>query len=141
MRDLRFYNAGCEPTGSIRRILLPLRLLLRRLLLPFFERLVEILQGFDLDLTQTAKRQETLNALCRDSEVQAKRLHEDFAALAKRQSDLQAFQLDYDALGRRLAALEDHVELLYQQARRSMADADAQSPMQLCHPEAGTPQI
>src|SRR5229473_689772 len=124
MRDLLFFNTGCEAARGIRRVLVPFRLLLRRLLLPFFERLVEILQGFDLDLKQVAERQGKLETLCRDSEVQANSLHQDFAALAKRQSDLEAFQLDYDALVRRLAALEDHIDILYRQGRGLVAAND-----------------
>jgi hypothetical protein len=116
MRDLIFYRAGCEEPRGIRRVLLPARLLLRRLLLPLWQRLVEILQGFDLDLERLAQRQTKLETAHDDSAVQLKRLHQDIAALTRRQSDLEAFHLDYDALVRRLAALEDHVETLLQQA-------------------------
>jgi hypothetical protein len=103
MRDLDFYNVGCdEPTGA-RRLMVAVRRSLRRVLRPIFARQVEILHSIcdRLDATEQAE-----NAL---------RRHVD--ALSQRQDDLSdqahtamAFGWDYTAMVRRLAALEDRVE-------------------------------
>jgi hypothetical protein len=86
MRDYDFYNYGCtEPTG-FRRIVIPFRRLLRRLLRPMFEHQVELYR-------QLSDRQD--------------RLHLQLEATS-------AFDCDYTAMARRLAALEEHVEALLQ---------------------------
>src|SRR5260370_1236780 len=137
MRDLLFYNAACVDVRGPRRIIVPLRRLLRRLLLPLFQRLVEILQIFDLDLEQVAERQRKLELLQQEREAEVRRWQQNFEALAKRQYDLEAFHLDFEALIRRLAALEDHVEALLQQRIPGEVRPNGQPPTQLCHPEVG----
>jgi hypothetical protein len=112
MRDLVFYNAACVQVTGARRLILPLRRSVRRLLLPLFQRLVEILQTFDLDLEQVGVRQAQLEATQKEREAEIRRLQQQLAAVSRRQYDLEAFQLDHEALVRRLAALEDHVEAL-----------------------------
>jgi hypothetical protein len=91
MRDYHFYNYGyTEPTG-FRRIAIPFRRLLRRLLRPMFERQVDLCRQLDADIHTLSARQD--------------RLHHQLEATS-------AFNCDYIAMVRRLAALEEHVEAL-----------------------------
>jgi hypothetical protein len=87
----------------------------RRLLRPFYQRLVEIRQGVASDLDRLAERQARLEPLPAEFKALARRQDQDHDAQAKHAEKMEAFCLDYDALVRRLAALEDHVELLLQQ--------------------------
>jgi hypothetical protein len=116
MRDYLFYNAGCLEVHGIYRLAVPFRRLLRRILLPFFQRLVALLQDVDKDLEQLAERQRNVEALHLECDAQARQLGEEFKALTRRQANLEAVHLDHDALVRRLAVLEDHVESLLRAA-------------------------
>src|SRR5437870_165364 len=104
MRDYLFYNAN-SPERGFRRLAVPLRRFLRRLLLPFFQRLVSLLQELEREVEHLADRQGKLDAGFQERDLQAKRLQQAFENLAKRQTNLEAFHLDYDAMVRRLAAL------------------------------------
>ncbi len=103
VRDLAFYNAIGEPSGS-RRLVLPLRRILRRLLRPLFLRQVEILEE-----------------LCRRlDDAEAGRTEQDRRqdALLSRIQATSAMGWDQVAMARRLAVLEDRVEALLASAKR-----------------------
>ena len=116
MRDYLFYNAGQLEARGVGRVTFPFRRLLRRLMLPFFQRLVALLQEIDKDLEQAAERQGRWESLQQERdqerETQVKRVQEVFKDLTRRQCELEAVHLDHEALVRRLAVLEDHVETL-----------------------------
>jgi predicted nuclease with TOPRIM domain len=136
MRDFAFYNAGCtEPRGA-RRLIIPFRRLLRRILRPIFFRQADLFQelGTDLDrLNEDRKRYQTdldrsvkERAGCRqelsshDAELKAHQAEIDrhrveLERLAERQDRAEALYWDHVALTRRLAALEDQVEALLHQ--------------------------
>jgi hypothetical protein len=106
MRDYHFYNYGCtEPTG-FRRIVIPFRRLLRRLLRPMFEHQVQLYQQLDADIHSLSERQD--------------RRHHPLVGTS-------AFDCDYTAMVRRLAALEEHVEVLLQ--RQVMAESGDGAPI------------
>jgi hypothetical protein len=87
MSDLAFYEAGCREVKGKRRVIVPFRRLLRRLLRPIF-----------------LKLEEELNALDRRQD----RLERDLKAT-------EAITWDHVAVSRRLAMLEDHLETLLMQ--------------------------
>jgi hypothetical protein len=84
VQDLAFYNAGCSGLKGWRRIVIPFRRLLRRLLRPIFQRQVALFE-------QVFRREDLLEAQIQTT---------------------MAFGWDYVALVRRLAVLEDRVEAL-----------------------------
>lgn len=84
MSAFAFYEAGCDDVRGKRRITVPLRRLLRRLLRPIFLRLRDQLDSLD-------RRQD--------------RLERDLKAI-------EAMGWDHVAMSRRLAMLEDHIEAL-----------------------------
>jgi hypothetical protein len=84
MRDLAFYEVGCHELNGIKRVVIPFRRLLRRLLLPIFLHLDSQLKAID-------RRQ---NQLDRDMKA------------------VLGMGWDHVAIARRLALLEDHVEAL-----------------------------
>jgi hypothetical protein len=96
MTDLAFYDAGFHDVRGLRRVVLPARRLLRRILRPFFFRQLAIYQDIYRRLEAQAEAQ-----------TQAHR-----ALLAELRSFQQAVQLDDRAVARRLAALEDRVEAI-----------------------------
>jgi hypothetical protein len=107
--DLAFDSAGIQEPRGARRVVVPARRALRRLLRPVFQRQAELFQHLSdrLDATEAADRG----------------LRADLDALAARQQQageqLQAtvaFGWDYVALVRRLAVLEDRVEALARDA-------------------------
>jgi hypothetical protein len=116
VRDLAFFNAGCHEPRGVRKAVVPVRRLLRRVLRPAFQRLVEI-----------------LNSLCDrlDAEEHATRALRQEVALLRGRQDRMAAQLqtavalgwDYVALTRRLAVLEDRVESLLPAARPGEPEA------------------
>jgi hypothetical protein len=113
MRDYLFYNYGCTEPKGFRRIVIPFRRLLRRLLRPMFQHQIELYRQLDADID---------------------RLDADIDRLSQRQDRLDC-QLkatmssgwDHVAIVRRLAALEDHVEALMQ--RDAMAASSDGSPL------------
>jgi hypothetical protein len=105
MRDLAFYNVGCQEPQGVRRLVVPFRRGLRRVLRPIFLRQVEIFESLcdRLDVTEGEERS----------------MRRDLDDVTRRQDDLgaqlqtsMAFGWDYTAMVRRLAALEDRVEAL-----------------------------
>lgn len=91
--DLFFYEVGCEPRKGLGALFLPLRRLIRRLLLPIFQRQREILERMDDEL-QTASRRHT---------ELAARLGQELEALGQRQTALLnrlALRLDEQASAR-----------------------------------------
>lgn len=105
MRDLAFYNVGCQDPKGARRIVVPLRRLLRRLLRPIFDRQVAIFG----ELCDRADRLEQENHALR---AQVERFDRRHDALAARMQTTVALGWDYVATVRRLAVLEDRVEAL-----------------------------
>ncbi len=91
MRDYAFYNAGCENTSDRRRIMVLARRLVRRILRPIFLRQVDLYQDQDRNVETLSLR---------------------IDAMARRHDQLEAFGWDHEAMARRLAALEDHIENL-----------------------------
>lgn len=122
MPDLAFYNVGTEPGGRLRSLVVLPRRLLRRLLRPFFQRLVEILQSLcdRLDAAEEADR-----ALRSDVE----RLHERQEQLAESLRSSIALGWDHVAMARRLAVLEDRVELLTRLAEAELPEPDEPVPV------------
>lgn len=105
MNDLAFFEVGCDESRGPRRLLVLARRVLRRILRPFFLRLVEILQSLRdrLDANEAADR-----SLRADLDDLVRRQEE----LADRLQATIAFGWDYVALVRRVAVLEDRVEAL-----------------------------
>lgn len=95
VRDLAFYNAGCNEPKGVRRITVMVRRVLRRLLRPIFFHQFALFQDlFD--------RLYAIELAIKDAELAIKDV---------RQTAL-AFGWDYVALVRRLAVLEDQVAAL-----------------------------
>jgi hypothetical protein len=84
MNEVAFYEAGCQEVQGKRRIIVPVRRALRRVLRPIFLKLDERLDLLD-------RRQDQL-----DRDLKA----------------IEAMACDQLALSRRLAMLEDHLESL-----------------------------
>ena len=103
--DLAFYNAGCHEPKGLKRVVVPFRRLIRRLMRPMFLRQVEILEQLCERLDEQAEATRALHAEMRT---------------------VMAFGWDYTALVRRLAVLEDRVEALMVEAEaaRTALDAD-----------------
>ena len=106
MHDLVFYEAGCHEVKGMRRVVIPFRRLLRRLLRPIFLHLDSQLNSLGAELNSLDRRQ---NLLDRDLKA------------------VLAMGWDHVAMVRRLAALEDHVEALMQ--RDVTAESDNSSPI------------
>jgi hypothetical protein len=100
--DLAFYNAGCHEPKGARRVVVPARRALRRLLRPIFQRQAELLQAIchRLDAAEAADA-----ALRGNVDALARRQDQ----LADQMRETIAFGWDYVALTRRLAALEDRI--------------------------------
>lgn len=98
MKSYAFYEAGIEGIRGKAKVLVPLRRVLRRLLRPMLFRLERLLQEMedetDGKLDQLAQRQDVLDRAIRTTEVYA---------------------WDYQALSRRLAALEERLATLEDQ--------------------------
>src|SRR5579883_1004355 len=102
VRDLAFYNVGCEPQPGPRRLVVLMRRALRRVLRPIFQRQVEILTSL-CDRLDAAEHQ----TAC---------LRKNQEELSEQLQTTLAFGWDYVALVRRLAVLEDRVESLMEQS-------------------------
>jgi hypothetical protein len=123
VRDYLFYQARCGTSRGVGRIVVTLRRLSRRLLLPFFQRLVVVLEEMDRDREQLAERHGRLESVVQEQAAIIQHVRQELTALTARQTNLEALQLDQEALARRLAALEDLVErLLEQRADRCRED-------------------
>ena len=105
MDHLAFYNTGCEPAPGPAGLKVQIRRQFRRILLPMFKRLVQILASLchRLDLAEHDVR------VLRSQVDDLRRRHEDQAAKAPASI---AFGWDYVAMVRRLAVLEEHVDTL-----------------------------
>jgi hypothetical protein len=103
--DLAFYNAGCdEPTGR-RRLIVPVRRVLRRILRPIFQHQVQLFQALcvRLDAAELADRE--LRTDLDNLTARHDRIVDQMHATV-------AFGWDYVAMTRRMATLEDRVEAL-----------------------------
>jgi hypothetical protein len=132
VRDFQFYHAGCQEPKGLRRVVVPFRRLLRRLLRPIFQRQAELLAELSREQGRLAQRQEQLTG-------QLENLTRRLEQLDRQVQAATAFGWDYVALVRRLAALEDHVTALLQAGpapegktgspARAGAEAGGRSPM------------
>jgi hypothetical protein len=105
MDHLAFYNAGCEPTTGRAGFKVRLRRLCRKLMLPGFQRLVEILASL-------CRRLDVLEYEVRDLKAQVDDLRRRQEDQAAKIPATIAFGWDYVAMVRRLALLEEHVDAL-----------------------------
>jgi hypothetical protein len=119
VHDLAFYDAGCHEARGVRRVVVPVRRLLRRLLRPIFLRQVELLQ----------KLIDRLDA----GEASLQSVREQVDGLAKRQDEVDervemvlSFGWDYVAMVRRLAVLEDQLVALTGQATPAADEGESQ---------------
>lgn len=100
MRDLEFYNQGCQEVQGTRRVLVPLRRLLRRILRPIFQAQVDLYRELftrDDDLSR------------RLTELERHALLHRVEELEKRVETLEKREIDALALARRLSAIEDRL--------------------------------
>ena len=107
---LRYYDVACQKEAGGSRLDLWLRRQLRRILLPMFVRNVQLIQSIVGRLDA--------------NEPEIRRIGDALRHLEQRQDELAtklpatiAFGWDYVAMTRRLAALEDQVEMLLQAQR------------------------
>ncbi len=105
MSDLTFYNVGCAEKSGIRKLIVPPRRVLRRLLRPIFQSQVVLFQWI-CDRLDTGER----NDLKFDREI--KNLNKRQDRLGEQIQATQALGWDHVALVRRLSILEDRVETL-----------------------------
>jgi hypothetical protein len=89
MRDYTFYNAGCDQARGLGRIVLLIRRLFRRILRPIFFRQAELYEELDKEIATAGGR------------------------LDRTERILVNHQVDREALARRIAALEDRLEVLH----------------------------
>lgn len=94
MPDFAFYHWRDQTSGWRRFAMLPRRLA-RRVLLPYLQRQEAIDHELHARIEQIARQQTALSARIDD--------------LAQRIGGLDAFGWDHVAMGRRLAAIEDHL--------------------------------
>jgi hypothetical protein len=114
--DLVFSDADCREPKGVRRVIVPFRRLLQRILRPIFLRQAELFQHLGDRLDQ---QDQSLQAQRNDLENLSRR-HEH---LADQMQVALAFGWDYVALVRRLAVLEDRVEELLRE-REGRADEE-----------------
>jgi hypothetical protein len=119
VHDLAFYDAGCNELRGARRVVVPVRRLLRRLLRPIFLRQVELFQ-------KLVDRRDA-------GEASLQVVRDDVDKLTKRQDEVDerveavlAFGWDYVAMVRRLAVLEDQLVALTGQATPAADEGESQ---------------
>jgi hypothetical protein len=117
--DFEFYNYLSQPTG-LRRMMLPMQRLARRVLRPMFNRLRDL-------LTLLFHRQEEDRRTIADLQNRVTALE---ATVTQLTANRRAFQLDYVALTRRVAQLED---LLLQSAAVKGDPLDGLLPIDADH--------
>jgi hypothetical protein len=125
VRDYAFYNAGCTGPEWPRKVVIPLRRLLRRLLRPIFFRQAELFEHLGREIHELSATQ--------------RHLGEHVEAVVRRQDELDrrlraslALGWDYVALVRRLAILEDRVNQLNPEI-----PADRSDPVSVLFPLVG----
>jgi hypothetical protein len=111
MTDLAFYNAGCADKSGLRKLIVPPRRLIRRVLRPIFQRQVElfrsILGRLDALERRDARLSKDIQALLKKQDVMGHQLQET-----------QALAWDYQRLVPRIADLEDRIEALMAERER-----------------------
>jgi hypothetical protein len=132
VRDLAFYNAGCQETRGVRRAVVPFRRAVRRLLRPIFHRQVELYQEIWHRLDHI---DHSLHALHHEQHALRHELHalrHELHTVSGRQDGLDeqlkttlAFGWDYVATVRRLAVMEDQIALLTGTAAPKFDDTEA----------------
>jgi hypothetical protein len=127
--DLAFYNAGCNETGGLRLLLVPLRRLLRRVLRPVFFRQAELFQGI---IDRIDRQEAALRTATADLERVAK-LQEE---LARRVDHDQALYWDHVALVRRLVVIEDQLAALTGNATPGGDEGDTTPSIRFPAPES-----
>ncbi len=116
MDHLAFYNTGCEPATGRAGLKIRCRRLARKLLLPGFQRLVEILASL-------CRRLDILEYEVRDLKAQVDDLRRRQEDQAAKIPATIAFGWDYVAMVRRLAVLEEHVDRLLIDKKTAEADS------------------
>lgn len=126
MDHLAYYNTGCEPEPGLSRPKLWVRRQFRKILLPASKRMVQILTSLchRLDIGEAAIRE--LQDRCND-------LHHRQHDLAAKYPATIAFGWDYVAMTRRLAVLEEHVDILLAERERLLAGASIGGAEPLAH--------
>ena len=122
MQNLVFYEAGCHEVKGIRRVVIPFRRLLRRLLRPIFLHLDSQLNSLDRRQNLLDRDLKAAVAMGWDLDRRQNLLDRDLKAAV-------AMGWDHVAMVRRLAALEEHVEALLQ--RDVMAESDNSSQIEI----------
>jgi hypothetical protein len=120
MDHLNFYNTGCEPTSGRAGPKMRLRRLARKLLMPGFQRLVEILASL-------CRRLDILEYEVRDLKAMVDDLRRRQEEQAARMPSLIAFGWDYVAMVRRLAVLEEHVDTLLREKQAASLEHSPRS--------------
>lgn len=125
MQDLCFYEAGCSSTSGMRGLLVLCRRLLRRLLLPIFQRQREIYEHQERQLEQLQAELKSLarahaelaHELTQRLEEHGRRLTEGLQdALARHRAELAPCLSDYTAIVQRMMFLEAALEGLTDKA-------------------------
>ncbi len=112
MDHLAFYNSGCEPISGRAGLKIRARRVARKLLLPGFQRLVEILASL-------CRRLDILEYEVRDLKAQVDDLRRRQEEHASKIPATIAFGWDYVAMVRRLAVLEEHMETLLSEKQKA----------------------
>src|SRR4051812_16880625 len=122
MHDLTFYNAGCDEVRGLRRVVVPFRRVLRRLLRPILLRQVELFQALIDRLDAGEKSLDAVRA-----EVDGLARRQD--ALEEQAETVLAFGWDYVAMGRRLAILDEQLAALTGHAAPSSDEPEGQTSL------------
>ena len=111
MTDFAFDNESGDGPRGVKRLIVPVRRILRRILRPIFLRQAELMMQLAAQLDETDV---TLQAVNRRLDHTSDQIQ-----------DTIAFGWDYVAMARRLAALEDRVATLHS-GSESLRDDDGQ---------------
>lgn len=112
MQEIAFYDVGCAEVRGVRRLAVPFRRLVRRILRPIFQHLANLLNHLRKEQGRLTDEVRQL----REEQVRwaesLKGLPEHLGQMDERMQAILYFGWDYVALVRRLAALESQVEAL-----------------------------
>jgi hypothetical protein len=106
MMDYDFYNVGCTGKRGVRLFVVPFRRLLRRALLPMFQRLVNVLQSLSHSQSRLVEEQDRLRQQVADLAEEQSRLRQQVTEIDEDFQALIDLGWDYVSLVRRLTVLE-----------------------------------
>jgi hypothetical protein len=133
VHDLAFNDADGRESGMLRGVLLPIRLVLRRLLRPIFLRQVELFR-------RLADRVDSGEGSARALRDDLGRLSARHDAMAGQLRESLAFGPEYAAMVHRLARLEDQLAVLTGHATSAPPEeSDARCSILFPRPEARLP--